>query len=87
MTCFYISERVRPEDFQITDEIRFNWLDVGDGELRQRSSFQIKISLVFCGYTRTRISAENELHPFVLVFRFKKIIYFYVARLNLIAAT
>lgn len=83
----YISERFRPEDFQITDEIRFNWLDVGDGELRQRSSFQIKIPLVFCGYTRTRINAENELHPFVLVFRFKKVIYFYVARLHLIATT
>lgn len=69
---FHISERFRPEDFQITDEIRFNWLGVGAVELRHRSRFQIKISLVFCGYTLTRINAENELHPFVLVFRFEK---------------
>ncbi len=30
----HISETFRPDDFQIADEIRFNWLGIGAGELK-----------------------------------------------------
>lgn len=45
----HISQIFIFEDFQLNDTC-FNWSDIGSGNPQHRRSFQIKNSLVFCGY-------------------------------------